>query len=124
MGIFVDKFKVLSAKELSNGVLILIEARGDGCVSVCGLGLTMVALVMVEIWGEISPHGGIWWRSQWGNGIECQGVVVWSYNFNRSWRRPPPAGFWVLGLVPVRLVVAEIWCEDSPARNTIEYYCK
>ena len=34
---------------------MLIEVRGDLSVSVCALGLTMVALVVVEIWGEVSP---------------------------------------------------------------------
>jgi hypothetical protein len=33
---------------------MLIGVRGDLCVSVCTLGLTMVALVVVEIWGEVT----------------------------------------------------------------------
>ena len=44
---------------------MLIEVRGDLSVSVCALGLTMVALVVVEIWGEVFPLWEIWWRSQW-----------------------------------------------------------
>ena len=31
------------------------------------LGLTMVAMVMVEMGCEIFPLKGIWWRSQWGD---------------------------------------------------------
>ena len=34
---------------------MLIEIRGDLYVGVCALGLTMVVLVAVEIWGEVSP---------------------------------------------------------------------
>ena len=34
---------------------MLIEIRGDLFVGVCALGLTVVALVVVEIWGEVSP---------------------------------------------------------------------
>jgi len=43
-----------------------IEVRGDLFVTVCSLGLTMVALVVVEIWGEVSPLWELWWRSPWG----------------------------------------------------------
>jgi hypothetical protein len=34
-----------------------IKVRGDLSVSVCALGLITVALVVVEIWGEVSPPG-------------------------------------------------------------------
>ena len=34
---------------------MLLEIRGDLYASVCALGLTMVVLVVVEIWGEVSP---------------------------------------------------------------------
>jgi len=44
---------VLSAKKWWYSVPMLIEVRGDLSVSVCKLGLTMVALVVVEIWGEV-----------------------------------------------------------------------
>jgi len=37
-------------------VLTQTEVRGDLFVGVYTLGLTLVALVVVEIWGEISPH--------------------------------------------------------------------
>jgi hypothetical protein len=49
-----------------NGVPMLIKVRGDLSVSVCAFGLTMVAPVVVEIWGEVSPLWELWWRSQWG----------------------------------------------------------
>jgi hypothetical protein len=45
---------------------MLIEIRGDLSVSVFTLGFTMVALAVVEIWGEVSPLWELWWRSQWG----------------------------------------------------------
>jgi hypothetical protein len=45
---------------------MLIEARGDLSINVCRLGLAMVGLVVVEIWGEVFPLWEIWWRSQWG----------------------------------------------------------
>jgi hypothetical protein len=45
---------------------MLIEVRGDLSVGVRALGLTMVALVVVEIWGEVFPLWQIWCRSQWG----------------------------------------------------------
>ena len=66
MDIFGDKCKVLSIKESSYDLVILIEVREDLSVSFCVLGLTLVAVMVVEIWGEISPLRGIWWRSQWG----------------------------------------------------------
>jgi len=50
-----DKCKVLSIKELSYDLVVLITVREDLFVSVCMLGLTLVAVVVVEIWGEISP---------------------------------------------------------------------
>ena len=37
---------------------MLIEVRGYLSVSVCALGLTVVALVVVQIWGEVSPLMG------------------------------------------------------------------
>jgi len=61
-----DKCKVLSIKELSYDLVVLITVREDLFVSVCMLGLTLVAVVVVEIWGEISSLRGIWWRSQSG----------------------------------------------------------
>ena len=51
--------------------MVLIGVRKDLFVGVYILGLTLVAVVVVEIWDEISPHRGIWWGSQWGG-------MVWS----------------------------------------------
>jgi len=51
----------------------LIEVRGDVSVGVCMLGLSMVSLVLVEIWGEVPPVGEIWWRCRWG---EWYGMAV------------------------------------------------
>ena len=45
---------------------MLIEVIGDLFVGVLTLGFTMVALVVVEIWGEVSSLWEIWRRSQWG----------------------------------------------------------
>jgi hypothetical protein len=42
------------------GVPMLVEVRGDLFVGVCALGLTIVALVVVEIWGEVSLLWEIW----------------------------------------------------------------
>jgi|SRR5271154_21473 len=66
MGIFVEKCRILSMKEMSNDVLILREVKRNIWVGVCGLGLTRAAVVVVDIWGEVSPHRGIRWRFQWG----------------------------------------------------------
>ena len=61
-----DKCKVLSIKELSYDLVVLIEVREYLSVCVCMLGLTLVAVVVVEIWGEISRLGEFGVRSQWG----------------------------------------------------------
>ena|SRR5271170_3289587 len=60
-----QRCKVLSSKELWYGVPTLIEVQEDPSVSVCMLGLTRIGVVVVEMHGEISPLGRIWWRSQW-----------------------------------------------------------
>ena len=57
---------VWSARELWDGVVTLIDVRGDPPVSGCMLGLTMVAIVVVGMGGEIPPLWLNWWRSQWG----------------------------------------------------------
>ena len=50
--------------------MVLIEVREDQCVSVCMLGLTLAAVVVMEIWGEISPQGNL---------VEISmGGIVWS----------------------------------------------
>jgi hypothetical protein len=71
MDISGDKCKVISIKELSYDLVVLIEVSGHLFVNVCMIGLTLVAVVVVEIWGEISPLREIWWISQW---VEWYGV--------------------------------------------------
>jgi hypothetical protein len=56
MDIFEDKCKVLSIKELSYELVVLIEVREDPSVSVFMLVLTLVAVVVVS---EISPLRGM-----------------------------------------------------------------
>jgi hypothetical protein len=59
MDISGDKCNVLSIKKLSYDLVVLIEVREDLSLSACMLGLTLVAVVVVQIWGEISPLRGI-----------------------------------------------------------------
>ena len=49
MDISGNKCKVLSLKELSYDLVVPIQVREDLSVSVCMLGLTLVAVVVVEI---------------------------------------------------------------------------
>jgi len=49
-GVFCHKCKVLSMKELYYDFVVLIEAKGDLSLSDSTLGLTLVAVVVVEIW--------------------------------------------------------------------------
>jgi len=55
-----DQCKALSIKELSYDFVVLIEVREDLFVSVRMLGFTLAAVVVVEIWGRVSPLCGIW----------------------------------------------------------------
>jgi hypothetical protein len=66
MDISGDKCKVIPIKELSYDLVVLIDVREVLSVSGCLLDLTLGAVVVEEIWGEISPLRGIWWRSQRG----------------------------------------------------------
>jgi hypothetical protein len=66
MEIFGEELEIISSRECWNDIVVDGDIRGDGSVIVCMLGLTMVAVVVVEIWGEVFPLGEIWWRSQWG----------------------------------------------------------
>ena len=50
-----DKCKVLSIKELSYDLVVLIEVRERISVSVCVLGLTRIELLVAEIWAEKNP---------------------------------------------------------------------
>jgi hypothetical protein len=72
MDISGDKCKILSIKELSDDLVVPIEVREYLSVCVCMLGLTLVAVVVVEIWGEISRLRIFGVRSQWG---EWYGVL-------------------------------------------------
>jgi hypothetical protein len=47
-------------------LVTLIDARGDPSLGACVLGLTMVAMAVVEMGGEIPPVWEIWWTSRWG----------------------------------------------------------
>ena len=59
-GIFVEELQNISSRECWNDIVVLLEAKGNASFSDCGVGLTMVAVVVVEIWGEIPPLCGIW----------------------------------------------------------------
>ena len=39
--------------------MVLIDVGGDPSVSVCELGLSRTGVVVVEIWVEVFPVGGI-----------------------------------------------------------------
>jgi hypothetical protein len=74
-----------SAKEWWHSVLMVIEVGGDLSVSVCGLGLTIVALVVVEIWSEVFPLWEIWWimwgmvrsaREWWYGHVTLLGILI------------------------------------------------
>jgi len=45
-------------KGLWYDLVVLIDARGDVFVGVCKVGLTLVGVVVVEIWGESCVTGG------------------------------------------------------------------
>jgi hypothetical protein len=74
MEIFVEELEIISSRECRNVIVVQIEVRSDASVSDCGFALTMLAVVVVEMQGEISHQWEIWWRFQWG---ECYGVP-WS----------------------------------------------
>jgi len=74
------------------------------------LSLTWVAVVVVEIWSEISPLG------EFGVSRISMGGMVWSAK--ESWYGlvtlievgyDPLSGVYMLRLTRIRLVVAEIW---------------
>jgi hypothetical protein len=50
----------LSTKELWYGVPSLIDVGYDPWVGVWVLGLSRIGVVVVEMWGEVFPVGGIW----------------------------------------------------------------
>jgi len=55
MDISGDKCKVISIKEWFYHLVVLIAVSDYLSVSVCMIGLTLVAVLVVEIWGELSP---------------------------------------------------------------------
>jgi hypothetical protein len=64
---------------IPNGVAVLIEVRADVSVGVSRLALILVVLVVVEIWGEDSPHGaffGCGGFETWNNFVRSGGMVV------------------------------------------------
>jgi hypothetical protein len=67
----VEELGIISSRECRNVIVVHVEVKGGASVSGCGFGLTMLAVVVVEMQGEISHQWEIWWRSQWG---ECYGV--------------------------------------------------
>jgi len=72
-------------QELSYDLVALIEVREDLFVGVCMIGLTLIVLVIVKIWREISLSGEFSRNLNGGNDMECQGRVVWSCNFRKCW---------------------------------------
>jgi hypothetical protein len=61
---FGKELEILSSKECWDDIVVHVEVRWDATVGDCGFGLTMVAVVVVEMQGEISRQYEIWWRSQ------------------------------------------------------------
>ena len=66
MEIFRKELEIISSKECWDDIVVHVKVRGDAFVSDCGVGLTMLTAVVVEMPGEISHQWKIWWRSQWG----------------------------------------------------------
>jgi len=60
--------------------------------------------------------GGEWYS------LECQGVVVWSCKFNRSWG-DPPTDVYPLGLTWIGLVVGEIRGKEFPPQYNLRFLC-
>ena len=64
MEIFGEELEIISSREHRNVTVVWVEGRGDASVSDCGFGLTVLAVVVVEMEGEISHQWEIWWRYQ------------------------------------------------------------
>jgi hypothetical protein len=64
--VFEEELEIICSKDCWNDIALHVEVRGGACVTDCDVCLTMLAVVVVEKWGEISHHFKIWWRSQWG----------------------------------------------------------
>ena len=83
----------------------LIEVRLDLSVDVCNLGLNRIGRGVVEIWGEVFPPQYNL-RNMIGLGfVEGEGVVVWSWNFDRRQKGP------ICGCYPP-------WFEENWSRGT------
>ena len=54
MEIFVEELETISSRECRNVIVVRVEARLDASFSDCGFGLTVLAVVVVEMQGEIS----------------------------------------------------------------------
>jgi len=59
MEIFGEELENISSREWWNDIVVHGDVRGECFVIVCVLVLTMVAVVVVEIWGEVFPVGEI-----------------------------------------------------------------
>jgi hypothetical protein len=64
--IFEEELEIISRRECWNVIVVHMEVRGDGFVSGYMLGLTRIGVVVVEMWGEVSPLGEFWLGFQWG----------------------------------------------------------
>jgi hypothetical protein len=65
MEIFGKELEIISSKERWDDIVVHVEVRGDASISDCCVGLTVVAVVVVEMQGDIISHQWeIWWRSQ------------------------------------------------------------
>ena len=60
MEIFGEELENISSRECWNDIVVHGDATVDASVGVCMLGLTRVAVVVVEMWGEVFPVGEIW----------------------------------------------------------------
>ena len=95
-----------------------MEARGKLSVDVCGLGLESIGLLVVEMWGEHSPHSrnsapgqmlkGQWMASEWCNGLQIFIEV----------RGNPSADDCALLLESIDPGAVEIWGLQPPALVT------
>jgi hypothetical protein len=63
MEIFGEELGIISSRECSNDIVVDAEVRGDASVGDCGVGLSTLAVVVVEMQGEICHQREIWWRS-------------------------------------------------------------
>jgi len=60
MEIFGEELGIISSRKSSNDIVVHAEVREDASVGDCGVGLTMLAVVVAEMQGEISHQWEIW----------------------------------------------------------------